>query len=329
MLKCASLAVLRALLTFVTPNEFRAGRVIVHPSNRTLSERAMIACERTLTRHITRLVNLGLVARRHAPNGKRFSVRDASGSPALIFGLDLTPLLQRVAELRAAADAAAQNAAQARIARARLLNAIFEAETDGRISSAEADDLRKISRRKLSAAEFTAATKTIPLPSPATRIATDHLVDKTAVSDRQNDCRQDSEKDLNEEQVAKNSTQAGKWKPGMLRKAQKSLTVANVLEAVPNARCFAMKIPESPDDLHHLADSLAPSLGIDRETYGRAKEVLGVTGAVLAVLGLTEAYGRIRKPGAYLARLTWQARRGLDVQRMFRSLTGGALTVVN
>jgi len=80
--------------------------LIVFPSNRALARRAHGMAPATLWRHLTALVQVGLIARRDSPNGKRYARKDASGQERFsdAFGFDLTPLVARATEFEALAE---------------------------------------------------------------------------------------------------------------------------------------------------------------------------------------------------------------------------------
>jgi replication initiation protein RepC len=82
--------------------------LIVFPSNRQLSQRAHGMAPATLWRHLTALVEAGLIIRRDSPNGKRYARKDASGQERFsdAFGFDLTPLVTRAPEFEALAEEA-------------------------------------------------------------------------------------------------------------------------------------------------------------------------------------------------------------------------------
>jgi replication initiation protein RepC len=82
--------------------------LIVFPSNRQLGQRAHGMAPATLWRHLTALVQAGLIIRRDSPNGKRYARKDASGQERFsdAFGFDLTPLVTRAPEFEALAEQA-------------------------------------------------------------------------------------------------------------------------------------------------------------------------------------------------------------------------------
>ncbi len=80
--------------------------LIVFPSNKQLGQRAHGMAPATLWRHLTALVQAGLIIRRDSPNGKRYARKDASGQERFsdAFGFDLTPLVARAPEFEALAE---------------------------------------------------------------------------------------------------------------------------------------------------------------------------------------------------------------------------------
>jgi replication initiation protein RepC len=79
--------------------------LVVFPSNRSLAQRAHGMAGTTLWRHLTALVEAGLILRRDSPNGKRYARRSATGAGfSDAFGFDLTPLITRAAEFEALAE---------------------------------------------------------------------------------------------------------------------------------------------------------------------------------------------------------------------------------
>jgi replication initiation protein RepC len=80
--------------------------LIVFPSNKQLGQRAHGMAPATLWRHLTALVQAGLIIRRDSPNGKRYARKDASGQERFsdAFGFDLTPLVARAPEFEVLAE---------------------------------------------------------------------------------------------------------------------------------------------------------------------------------------------------------------------------------
>ncbi|WP_454858235.1 plasmid replication protein RepC [Rhizobium binxianense] len=105
-----ALAVLNALLSFYPRTELAEEHgLIVFPSNAQLSLRAHGMAEQTIRRHLSVLVDAGLLIRKDSPNGKRYAHKDRSGEINEAFGFSLAPLLARAEEIeRLAAEVMAE-----------------------------------------------------------------------------------------------------------------------------------------------------------------------------------------------------------------------------
>jgi len=113
-----ALAVLNALLSFHPDSQLGEGRgLVVFPSNAQLSIRAHGMAPATLRRHLSDLVQAGLVIRRDSPNGKRYARKDAEGGIEQAFGFSLAPLVVRAEEIEAIASDIRAEQARLRITR--------------------------------------------------------------------------------------------------------------------------------------------------------------------------------------------------------------------
>ena len=107
-----AIGLLEALVSFTTDRVLDgANPIIVFPSNRELSLRARGMAPATIRRHLTALVEAGLLFRRDSANGKRFCRRDDNGVVEDAFGFDLAPLALKSSEILSLAE---QARAQAR-----------------------------------------------------------------------------------------------------------------------------------------------------------------------------------------------------------------------
>ena len=101
-----ALAILNALLSFHPENELVAeGELIVWPSNEQLTARANGMSPATLRRHLSCLVDCGLIIRRDSPNGKRFARKGRGGQVEQAYGFDLSPIVARAEEFAELAEA--------------------------------------------------------------------------------------------------------------------------------------------------------------------------------------------------------------------------------
>ena len=99
------------------------------------------------------------------------------------------------------------------------------------------------------------------------------------------------------------------------------ITVDECMDLARTAREMAPKQPRCWEDLIDLSTTLAPAIGLQGTVIHEAEKHLGRHGCALAVLGLVEAFGRVRNPEAYLTALVQRRlKQGLDLVRMFRSL---------
>lgn len=116
-----ALTVLDALLTFYPDDEISEARgLVVFPSNAQLSLRARGMTAATLRRHLSVLINAGLILRKDSPNGKRYARRDRVGEIDEAFGFSLAPLLARAAEIECLAAQVIADRQLLRITRDRL-----------------------------------------------------------------------------------------------------------------------------------------------------------------------------------------------------------------
>jgi replication initiation protein RepC len=149
------------------------------------------------------------------------------------------------------------------------------------------------------------------------------LTTQLSVSDGQNDRHiQSSYKDNLESEEAESKTSRD---PAHAKKSatmdQTDISVDECIELARTARDMAPRQPRSWKDLIDLSTSLAPAIGLQGAVIHEAEKHLGKHGCALAILGLVEAFGRVRNPEAYLTALVQRhTKQGLDLVRMFRSL---------
>lgn len=319
-LRDRDVAVLRGLLSLVpsTSSEW-----IVHASNRTLIDRCDGIDERTLRRRLSHLETRGLIRRRMSPNGKRFQIRDETGAVQLSYGLDLEPLREMMPHLEALAEVCARESTRVAVARAWIRDVLFRAA--GALPADLAEECRRSLRRKLPAIALEALQARLvearsaepdteaeaPATGPITRTA-----DLTA-TDGQND--RHIQRSYKEESLNLMSSETARSLPEA--PAATDISLEECLERAPVTRSFAPTRPRNWGEVIELAALLGPAIGLGAAALRDAATHLTRHGAALAVIGLVEAHGRIRKPEAYLRTLIAVAQRGrLDLCRMFRSL---------
>jgi replication initiation protein RepC len=323
-LRDRDIAVLRGLLSLL-PSQARPDQMVVFASNRVLIDRCDGIDERTLRRRIAHLQNCGMLERRTSPNGKRYQVRDDHQAALLTYGIDLTPLFHIQSHLEALAEDCRHEAVRTKVLRSLIRDALFKTPpheiTDIQNQAQRAlrrvldsNQLQKILSQLEEAAPIMIAQFTENLSLPTTHLS---------VSDGQNDRHiQSSYKDNLESERAESETLSN---PACEKKSANvdhaDITVDECMDLARTAREMAPKQPRCWEDLIHLSTTLAPAIGLQGTVIHEAEKHLGRHGCALAVLGLVEAFGRVRNPEAYLTALVQrQLKQGLDLVRMFRSL---------
>lgn len=134
-----------------------------------------------------------------------------------------------------------------------------------------------------------------------------------------------SKKENYESEVApeKVSTANRSGDPGSTDVGQTNdISVSECMALAKNAASFASVPAKDWGDVVRLSDTLAPAVGLAKTDVETARKAMGVLGSALAILGIIEAFDRIRQPRAYLQALANRAAiEGIDFVRMFRSLT--------
>ena len=323
-LRDRDIAVLRGLLSILPP-QARPDQMVVYASNRVLIDRCDGIDERTLRRRIAHLQACGMLTRRTSPNGKRYQIRNEHHDTLLTYGIDLAPLFNIQGHLEALAVDCRHEAVRVKVLRAMIRDVLFntpphqttDVQTEAQRALRrvlDADQLRQILSQLKEVAPID-----IPQLTNISSLPTTHL----SVSDGQNDRHiQSSCKDNLESERAESQTTripANHKKNAPINQAD--ITVDECIELATTAKAMAPKQPQCWEDLIDLSTSLAPAIGLQRAVIHEAEKHLGRHGCALAILGLVEAFGRIRNPEAYLTALVQRRlKQGLDLVRMFRSL---------
>ncbi len=319
-LKARDISVLRGLLTFI-PADRWADPLMVFASNAALQARCDGIDERTLRRRLTRLCDAGLIVRKQSPNRKRYVVRDETGTPVLSYGFDLGPLRDNLARLQAIAAETQAELARIKVLKAVLRDRLYRLSmTNFQPETAEVDlaAIQRMLRKKgdVSALE-TAITAVDNILNTVENLGENNcaamiLTDSGGQNDRD---IQSSNKEY-----VKDSAPAQKHIEASTKTEE--LTLTECIDAAKSAMEFCQDLPQSWAEVTTLAHQLAPAIGVAPQQFDRTKAALGDRGAALAILGLVEAFARIREPSRYLNTLVTKASAvGLDVARMFRSLT--------
>lgn len=277
--------------------------------------------ESTLRRHLSQLINLGIVSRHDSPNQKRYA-RRVAGALQQAYGFDLSPLARHAEHLLLQAHCARQAYEQLLILRDRVANLRQEILT--RSGDTELTEQARIALRRKPASDPLKALElamsdtlddlkdTDMTPTFATLTSAE-----VSTTDDQNErhiqysIKQsfDSERAEKENHEKPDDTQTNQPQNSALKDLN-NLTPAQVLVRCRESQSFFPDPVRSWSDLVHLADRLAPMLGIDQPVLAQAKQYMGATSAAISLLCILERASEIRSPGAYLRRLTQKASSG-------------------
>lgn len=327
-----SLSVLRALISFLPKTASDTDALIVWPSNRSLCERADGMDERTLRRHIGRLVDAGLIHRHASSNGKRFALRQRK-IVVTAFGFDLTPMSQNADAITAAAHEAREQAEDCRALRTEILTLLHSLSKAG-TGLAQDDDasIRRMLRRRV---DLPALAETRDKLLKAQQ-ETSHPAAEMTACDRQIDRHQQRTEKDSYDSVCRDA--AASETPAQTREGLRTkipaddpeITLAECLDATTESRCFAQEPVRGWADFIHLADSLGPMIGIGRELAEHAKRAMGPLQAAISILCVIQRSQHIQRPAAYLRRLAVLAEQGkYSLKSLIRSAGRARFAAVN
>lgn len=324
-----ALAVLQALLSFHKSTILggNSDELVVYPSNAAICERMNgIPCS-TMRRHLTTLVDAGLIIRRDSPNGKRFVRR--YGDDAQTFGFDVTPLVQRFAEICEIAEATrAQEEQEQRLRRTvslmrRDLAGLAAYGQEARPQTSLWIDFQTFAahtakqlRRKLTWSELKLLEVTLLAALNTARDAFD-LGEAETMSTNGADFEQhhqnsnkdsyDSEPTLEQ---SKEADSVPKSQPAPKDANLPNIPLGLVLSACSEVATYA------PDKIRHwhelvrAAEVVRPMMGISRSAWDDAITAMGAEQASVVVIAMLERFGEIKSPGGYLRSLTSKAEQG-------------------
>lgn len=322
-LRDRDVAVLRGLLSFV-PRSADPSTLVVFASNSALIERCDGIDERTLRRRLAHLKANGLLARKSSPNGKRYRVMDECAETRLTYGIDLSPLFAIRDHLIALADECSRDEIRCKALRSVIRDILYNQAAD--IQPAVRDLAYRSLRRSLSSDQLADLIQKLQNELPQAGAEPSSVTESVTGSDRQNDRHiQKSKKENYESECAAENASSGVCTNDQATNDEErdsDITVSECMALAKNAASFASSGAKDWSDVVRLSDTLAPAVGLARIDVENARDAMGALGSALAILGIVEAFDRIRRPKAYLQALTKRAaKEGIDVVRMFRSLT--------
>ncbi|GLU29862.1 replication initiation protein [Brucella sp. NBRC 12950] len=326
------LAVLSSLLSFLPDDQISANnQPVVFPSNRQLSLRAHGMPESTLRRHLSTLINAGIIARKDSPNCKRYAHKDGAGAVELAFGFSFAPLIERAPEIAQKAETilARQRALkmlrdEVSVAR-REIAAKFETADQTETLSALFCRFRTIVDtipRRASAAELNSIKANFEaIHSELTNLLenneNDPEISGTAAQSERHYYESPTESLLDSKNVKLNDltekmleTDQPASSPVTSSQQLTPLPLDMVLRSCPDITAYAAHGINCWRDLLNAASVVSSFLGIAENTWREAAVILGREGASTVVAWILQRADGIKSPGGYLHSLIYQAKNG-------------------
>jgi replication initiation protein RepC len=323
-----ALGVLNALLSFHPDADLVEGEgLVVFPSNAQLALRAHGMAPATLRRHLSVLVECGLVVRRDSPNGKRYARKDQDGEISQAFGFDLTPLLARAQEFEAMAEAVRAERRALALLRERIT--ILRRDIGKMISFGLEEGIAAdwqalhlayseiISRIPRTASRIELEPVAVGLAELALevrKILEDHV--KTQNPDA-NESRferhiQNSKPNSHEIEPRSRKEQGAEAVPELETKSlpPTGYPLGLVLRACPDIVNYARDGITGWAGLVDTANLVRGALGVSPDAWQQACEAMGAVDAAICVAAILQRAEHINSPGGYLRSLTDKAKAG-------------------
>ena len=330
------LTVLQGLLSFF-PGDALGGdtEMIVFPSNKAICERLNGMPNSTMRRHLARLVEAGLLARRDSPNGKRY-VRKR-GDDSVAFGFDLFPLYCRSEEITRAAEAVRE--AEDRVRRLREIVSLMRRDLAALADFGEEmqpghglwDQMRDTAaltaralRRKLSPEDLGQYRVEIEALLNSARDAIDgsdtEKMNTNGANNEQHHHSSNKEYLESEHSIEKPNAAAvvlgdqsevsgaSSEEPDLRQIPRIPLHL--VIASCPSLKTFYGGEIRHWHQLYDAASHVRPAMGINISVWEEAQRCMGPEQASIVVAAMLERFADIRSPGGYLRALTAKAAAG-------------------
>lgn len=313
------LSVLQALVSFFPAVLLQGDDLIVHPSNDAICERLNGMPLSTMRRHLARLVDAGVIARRDSPNGKRYARKSRAGR--VVFGLDLAPLARQHAAVCAEAEAvrAARDAHQRLRETVSLMRrdlaglAEFGAEVRPDLPlwtrhAALAAQSARLLRRQLTAEDLVRLEATLlsALEDARAIFDPDESEEMSSNEGRNERHHQNSNSDLHDLELRLESAKAQPEAP----QTGPRMPLALVLRACHEIAVYGDGPIRHWHQLVRAADAVRPMMGISPSAWDEARRLMGPENAAVVMAAMLERFSAIRSPGGYLRSLSLKATEG-------------------
>jgi replication initiation protein RepC len=330
------LTVLQGLLSFF-PEDALGGNaeMVVFPSNKAVCERLNGMPCSTMRRHLSHLVEVGLLIRRDSPNGKRYVRKH--GEERVTFGFDLALLYCRAEEIARAAEAVRE--AEGRVRRLREIVSLMRRDLAALAEFGEEmlpglglwDQFRdagvltaRALRRILTLEELEAYRANLEtllnqarnaIDGPETEDMNTNDVRFERHHHNSNTQSIDSEPALEQGGAAADAPDAetGEIEVDVeeadTRRAPK-IPLHLVIASCPSLKTFYQGDIRHWHQLFDAASQVRPAMGISASAWEEAQRCMGPEQASIVVVAMLERFAEIKSPGGYLRTLTSKAAAG-------------------
>ncbi len=321
-----SLTVLNSLLSFLVDDVITIkSKLVVFPSNKLISIRAHMMPESTLRRHLTSLIEVGIITRRNSPNGKRYAHKNGAGEVALAFGFDFTPFFAKASEIKQTADRIQEDVRAVKrmrdevsVLRQALAKAFVEEceETTSTLFAQFRDVVASIPRRA-TLAELTAIKASLEQLTSQRSITlkNNDNAGEVSANDAQYERHQIESlpesllKEKNEFLDLKETPPNALDQKPATSKAE-TISLDMVLRACPDISAYSATGIKTWRDLVDASRIVSSFLGISQAAYIDAIRIFGWESASAAIAMILQKAGEIASPGGYLRSLVQKGRAG-------------------
>ncbi|WP_242187129.1 plasmid replication protein RepC [Sphingomonas sp. CARO-RG-8B-R24-01] len=345
-LSASALETLKHLIGYTRPDDYKAGGTpIAWPSNYTLAELAGVTVSAIKAR-LRLLRKLALITMRDAAHGRRRGQRGESGQIISAYGIDLSPLRTRFAELKAAAEAHSafsrlEKHGRQEIARVRrMVSQVLAQAADMRLTGSHwlalqtaiegAAAQAAAARSVRDSTAYEEALSALPgiedlvgltidrhmFPDELDALGSESSPFIHIQTNPSSKSVQALQKSSSDPEVVDPIEPDGPPSPSS---STFKTSPVELVELFPTTAMYVGAQRPTWPDLHRAAARLRTDLGIRTGTWVDALDQLGVDGASLAIMITAERQARdeIRlTPGAYFAGMVTRAHRGeLDLPK--------------
>ncbi|WP_310016149.1 plasmid replication protein RepC [Brucella pseudogrignonensis] len=320
------LTVLNSLLSFLADEVITTkSKLVVFPSNKQIAIRAHMMPESTLRRHLTSLIEAGIITRKDSPNGKRYAHKNGAGEVALAFGFDFTPFFARASEIKQASDRIQDDmravkrlrdeVSVLRRALAETFDEKRELDTNGLFTQFRnvVDSIpRRASLAELTTIKMSLEALTSEL---AITLKNNDNVENVSANDAQYERhhRESLSESLLKEKIEfsdlkETASNTSDQKPAISKAEAISLDL--VLRVCPDISTYATSGIRTWRDLVDASRVVSSFLGISHTAYIDAIRTFGLETASAAIAAILQKAGEIASPGGYLRSLVQKAKGG-------------------